>query len=76
MCENDIIKLNVGGETFLTTRSTLTSYPNSTLSKMFDPESGLPPAYSEDGVYFLDSDPDCFNVILNWLRQRYRFMTV
>ena len=72
MSLNDWLKLNVGGKMFLTTRSTLTSCPDSTLSKMFDPDSGLPPAYSEDGVYFLDTNPDCFSIILDWLRLRYR----
>jgi len=70
MSLNDWLKLNVGGKTFLTTRSTLTSCPDSTLSKMFDPDSGLPPAYSEDGVYYLDTNQDCFSVILDWLRYR------
>ena len=70
MSLSDWLKLNVGGKAFLTTRSTLSCCTDSTLSKMFDPNSGLPPAYSEDGVYFLDADPDCFNVILNWLRHR------
>ena len=70
MSLNDWLKLNVGGKMFLTTRSTLTSCPDSTLSKMFDPDSGLPPAHRVRGVYYLDADPDCFNVILNWLRHK------
>merc|ERR1719309_265415 len=66
MSLSDWVKLNVGG----TTRTTLTSCPDSTLAKMFDSDSGLPPAYSEDGVYFLDANPDCFSIILDWLRYR------
>ena len=68
---NDIIKLNVGGETFLTTRSTLVSWPNSLLAKMFDPESDRPPAaVAEDGGgYFLDVDARYFAVILEWLHR-------
>ena len=68
---NDIIKLNVGGETFLTTRSTLVSWPNSLLAKMFDPDSERPPvAVAEDGGgYFLDVDGRYFGVILEWLRR-------
>ena len=72
MSVNDWLNLNVGGKIFMTTRSTLISCPNSTLSKMFDPTSGYSPAYRNDhGVYFLDADPDCFKVILYWLRLRY-----
>merc|ERR1719186_2593574 len=37
---------------------------------MFDPESGLEPAYSEKGVFFLDSNPKYFSVILDWLRYK------
>ena len=64
------IKLNVGGKPFQTTLTTLTSCPDSLLAKMFDPESSLEPAYSEDGVYFIDADPKYFSIILNWLRYR------
>ena len=71
MSLSDWLKLNVGGKTFLTTRSTLTSCPDSTFAKMFSPDSGLPPAYSRDGVYYLDTNPDCFSIILDWLRYRY-----
>lgn len=49
---NDVIKLDVGGTKFHTTRATLTSSPNSLLAKMFDPNSDHPPpAVSEDGTY-------------------------
>ena len=49
---NDRIKLNVGGTKFETTRGTLTSFPNSLLARMFDPDSDLPPAsVSKDGNY-------------------------
>ena len=62
------IKLNVGGHLFETHLSTLTTKcPNSILAKMF--KSDLmhnEPAQGE--VYRLDCDPQCFQVILAWLR--------
>ena len=49
---NDLVKLDVGGTKFKTTRATLMSSPNSLLARMFDPDSDLPPAsVSEDGTY-------------------------
>ena len=45
------LKLNVGGQIFETTRSTLTSHPTSSLAKMFQPNSALSPALKEGGVY-------------------------
>ena len=71
MSLGDWLELNVGGRSFLTTRFTLTSCRDSALARMFDPNSGLRPAYSRNGVYFLDVDPDCFSVTLNWRRRRY-----
>ena len=65
----DWIRLNVGGTMFETSRATLTSHPTSSLARMFEPNSNLPPAIvSADGVYQIDSCPKCFSVILNWLR--------
>jgi len=64
------IKLNVGGQPFLTTMETILSCPDSVLSKMFDPESGFEPAHKENGVYFIDADPKYFGIILNWMRYR------
>ena len=69
---NDLVKLDVGGTKFKTTRGTLTSSsPDSLLAKMFDPDSDIPPAVvNEDGFYFLDACPRAFSVILNWLRYK------
>ena len=53
-----------------TTRSTLISSPASVLARMFDPDSGLEPARMENGAYIIDANPDCFQVILDWLRYR------
>jgi len=62
------VKLNVGGQLFHTTLTTLLTWPDSLLAKMFESESGFAPPYSENGVYFLDSNPKYFAVILDWLR--------
>jgi len=64
------LKLNVGGRIFETTRATLTSHPSSSLARMFEPKSALPPSLMEDGVYQVDACPRAFAVILNWLRYR------
>ena len=60
----------MGGTQFETTRSTLTSDPESSLSRMFEPNSNLPPASVTDGVFKIDACPRSFSVILNWLRYR------
>ena len=45
------LKLNVGGQIFETTRSTLTCHPTSSLARMFQPNSALSPALMEGDVY-------------------------
>eukprot|EP00092_Neocalanus_flemingeri_P021228 GFUD01023002.1.p1 GENE.GFUD01023002.1~~GFUD01023002.1.p1 ORF type:complete len:277 (-),score=86.46 GFUD01023002.1:102-932(-) len=68
----DWMKLNVGGTIFETSRATLTSHPTSSLARMFEPNSNLPPAtITQDGVYQIDACPLSFAVILNWLRYRH-----
>jgi len=64
------LKLNVGGQIFETTRSTLTCHPTSSLARMFQPNSALSPALMEGDVYQVDACPRAFGVILNWLRYR------
>merc|ERR1719187_1556028 len=48
-----------------TSRTTLTSCPSSVLARYATLE---PAALSPEGNYRIDSDPDIFAVILNWLR--------
>ena len=63
------IKLNVGGQTFLTTKLTLLSEPDSMLATMFSGE--LPPGSKDDqGAYMIDRTPEYFKPILNYLRTR------
>eukprot|EP00088_Acartia_fossae_P071767 TRINITY_DN9939_c0_g2_i3.p1 TRINITY_DN9939_c0_g2~~TRINITY_DN9939_c0_g2_i3.p1 ORF type:complete len:217 (-),score=39.44 TRINITY_DN9939_c0_g2_i3:5-655(-) len=71
MSLNDIIVLDVGGTRFKTSRGTLVSEPDSMLAKMFDPDSPLQPAKTQEGAYFLDRDPDTFTVILSYLRSAH-----
>jgi len=70
MASGDIVTLNVGGRLFTTTRMTLTSEPDSVLGRMFDISSPIPPARLVDGAYFLDANPDVFEVILDFLRYK------
>jgi hypothetical protein len=65
---NDIIKLNVGGTLFTTTRATLIHNPDSMLAKMFDPALGMRAAATDaNGAYFIDRTPEKFAVILTFL---------
>lgn len=68
--DSEWIDLNVGGQPFSTTRTTLMSCPDSFLAKMFNPISGFKPARLKDGVYYLDTNPQYFGIILDWLRYR------
>ena len=77
------VKLNVGGEMMETSLATVTKYPDSQLAKMFSaqessntedmetaetaPSSGLGKEMFNI-VYNIDCDPECFKLILSWLR--------
>ena len=69
--DDEIIRLNVGGRLFTTTRSTLTKQKNSELAKMFSGKATLPLLQCIDGAYFIDEDPDIFEAILTLLRYGY-----
>jgi len=60
-----IVKLNVGGRVFLTTKSTLTDSGINMLSAMIQHSN---PAQLIDGHYFIDRDPETFRWILSYLR--------
>ena len=62
MSEGELVRLNVGGRLLTTTRTTLTSEPDSVLGRMFDPASPLPPARMIDGAFFIDANPAIFEV--------------
>jgi hypothetical protein len=59
-----IIKLNVGGQLFITSKETITN-KDSMLSVMVEHAN---PAQLVDGALFIDRDPEIFRWILNHLR--------
>ena len=60
------VTLNVGGNIFTTTTSTLTSYPDTMLGAMFSGRHAL--IQDKNGAYFIDRDGTHFREILNFLR--------
>jgi len=60
-----IVKLNVGGRVFLTSKSTLADSGINMLSAMIQHSN---PAQLVDGHYFIDRDPETFRWILSYLR--------
>lgn len=66
---SEIVKLNVGGQLFTTTKQTLLSVDDSFFTAMF---SGcLPILYDSSGAIFIDRSPDLFTIILNYLRTNH-----
>ena len=66
MCDSSILRLNVGGVPYTTTKATLCRYPNSMLGAMFN--GSMPTTLDEDSRYFIDRDGHLFVHILNYLR--------
>lgn len=60
-----LIKLNVGGQLFWTSRETLMSQGPHMLSAMVQHDN---PGRLIEGAYFIDRDPNAFRWILNYLR--------
>lgn len=60
-----IVRLNVGGRVFVTTKETLTDMGGNMLAVMIEHPN---PAQVVDEHYFIDRDPDTFRWILNYLR--------
>jgi len=59
------IKLNIGGTKFTTTKSTLLSIKDTYFYAMLSSGRWTP---DEDGEYFIDRNPKCFEIILDYLR--------
>jgi len=66
MSGTQIVKLNVGGEIYTTTKSTLCQYPHSMIGAMFS--GSMNPSLDENGCFFIDRDGELFKYILNFLR--------
>jgi hypothetical protein len=64
----EIVELNVGGSLYTTTRTTLTSCPNSMLGRLLD--GSLPAACDQHGRVFIDRDGLLFRHVLNFLRDK------
>ena len=62
----DIIKLNVGGHIYTTTKATVSRFPCSMLGAMFN--GHMSGQTDENGAYFIDRDGTVFVHILNFLR--------
>ena len=62
----NIVKLNVGGTYYTTTRTTLTQYPESMLGSMFN--GSFPETKDENGYYFIDRNGPMFQYVLDYLR--------
>jgi hypothetical protein len=60
----EIVKLNVGGKSFITSRATLKLIGSPVLDRMLDGHFATP----ADGVWFLDMAPEPFELILNTAR--------
>ncbi|XP_030855910.1 uncharacterized protein LOC115929917 [Strongylocentrotus purpuratus] len=60
------IGLNVGGKIYLTTRDTLTRYPNSFFAIMLD--SDIPSDRDAHGNYLIDRDSKIFRHVMNFMR--------
>jgi hypothetical protein len=64
--DNAWIKLNVGGQPFITTRGTLIKDSSSMLAKMFGSQWNS--AVDDSGAFLLDRSPEYFAVLLHYLR--------
>ena len=71
--QKDMIRLNIGGNYYSTSKSTLFAQRNSMLETMFSGYHKL--TKSEDGSYFIDADGKHFGIILNHLRGRIQYAT-
>ena len=67
---DDIIQLNVGGQTFTTTRFTLRQVNGSLLDTMFSRNWTHGLKRDQDGAIVLDLNPEHFGWILNYLRAK------
>lgn len=63
-----VVSLNVGGQLFLTGKSTLLKAEKSRIARMFRGDEVLQKVGQTSPVYFIDRDPTHFQRVLNFLR--------
>ncbi|CAB3980897.1 Chaperone dnaK2 [Paramuricea clavata] len=68
--DSDIIHLNVGGHKLTTKRSTLCQVEGSLLASMFSGRWEDSLERDQDGAVFFDFNPQCFVLILDYLRAK------
>ncbi|KAA0709708.1 BTB/POZ domain-containing protein KCTD8 [Triplophysa tibetana] len=66
----EIVELNVGGQVYVTKRSTLVSIPDTTLHTMFTRYTPQELPRDNRGRYFIDRDGFLFRYVLDFLRDR------
>jgi len=72
---DELIKLNVAGTCFTTTRATLCAETGSMLAAKFSEDCPFaPPTQDADGNYYLDRNPDIFLYLLKYLRSSCRLL--
>jgi hypothetical protein len=69
--ENNEIRLDIGGQCFTTTLTTLRRFPDTMMGAMFSGRHVL--KKNESGSYFIDRDGTHFRHILNFLRSPEKF---
>nr|QYA18865.1 BTB-POZ domain-containing protein [Clandestinovirus] len=65
-----VLKLNVSGRLFYIKTSLVMSKPDLPLAKMFNGQMERP-YMLDDGFYYIESHPDCFESVLNCYRYGY-----
>eukprot|EP01095_Lingulamoeba_sp_RSL-Kostka_P005457 TRINITY_DN167_c3_g2_i1.p1 TRINITY_DN167_c3_g2~~TRINITY_DN167_c3_g2_i1.p1 ORF type:complete len:430 (-),score=94.16 TRINITY_DN167_c3_g2_i1:55-1344(-) len=70
MNENDIVKLNVGGKKFLTTKTTLKSNGENFFTLLLDKDENkkMNVIRDDEGYIFIDRSYELFSIILEYLR--------
>ena len=68
--DDDIIFLNVGGQKYTTTRSTLCQVEGSLLAAMFSGRWESKLQRDQDGVVFFDFNPHYFGYVMDYLRAK------
>ncbi|CAL2033871.1 unnamed protein product [Caenorhabditis brenneri] len=68
MSSGNIVKLDIGGNIFKTSRSTLTKFDGFFKTML---ETEIPLEIDETGAIFIDRDPKHFRLILNYMRDGF-----